>query len=394
MALCPARCSDVSGMDRKSKRQRTLLFFVTEDWYFCSHRLPLALAAKKVGFNVSVVTRVRSHGEQIKAAGLRLIPLELSRRGINPLKEPQLISRLTSIYKAEHPDIVHHVALKPVLYGSIAAWIAKVPFAVNAMAGLGFLFSSRSFKARAARPLVMLLFRFLLNRQRSRIILQNPDDVRLMCDSGTLNRDRISLIRGSGVDILEFVVNPEPAGVPLVILASRLLWDKGVGEFVEAARLLKQQSVSARFALVGEGDAENPTTIHDEQLTNWQKEGVIELWGRREDMPTVLARSHIVCLPTSYGEGVPKVLIESASCGRPIVTTDSPGCREIVQNGLNGFLVPICDARAVADALKKLIDSPELRQKMGERGRTLVEKQFSLNKVNDETIALYKELVQ
>ncbi|MCI5143848.1 MAG: glycosyltransferase family 1 protein, partial [Candidatus Electrothrix sp. ATG1] len=241
-------------------KKRKLLFFITEDWYFCSHRLSLALAAKKVGFNVSVVTHVRSHGEQIRTAGMKLIPLELSRRSINPLKELQLINRLASIYRAEQPDIVHHVALKPVLYGSIATCIAKVPFIVNAMAGLGYLFCSRSFKARSVRPFVMLLFRFLLNSQRSRVILQNPDDVRLLCDSGVLKKDRITLIRGSGVDIMEFTVKPEPDGAPLVILASRLLWDKGVGEYVDAARQLKQQGVSARFALVGERDTENPSS--------------------------------------------------------------------------------------------------------------------------------------
>ena len=197
-------CIDVSGMAGNPMKQRSLLFFVTEDWYFCSHRLPLALAAKEAGYEVSVVTRVRSHGEQIKRAGLKLIPLELSRRGINPLGEFQVIRRLASIYRAEQPDIVHHVALKPVLYGSIASRLARIPFVVNAMAGLGLLFSSRSPKARLVRPFVMLVFRFLLNRPRSRVILQNPDDVRLLCDSGVLTRDRIALIRGSGVDILEF----------------------------------------------------------------------------------------------------------------------------------------------------------------------------------------------
>ncbi len=377
-------------MDQAKK----LLFFVTEDWYFCSHRLPLALAAKEAGFDVSVVTRVRSHGEQIKSAGLRLFPLELSRRGINPLRELQVIGGLVSIYRAEQPDIVHHVALKPVMYGSIASRMANIPHIVNAMAGLGFLFSSRSLKARIVRPLVMRIFRFLLNFRGSRVILQNPDDVRVMCDSGVVERSRIALIRGSGVDTLEFPVQAEPAAEPLVILASRLLWDKGIGEFVEAARQLRRQGVSARFALVGEGDAENPSTISDEQLRAWHEEGVIELWGRKEDMPNVFARSHIVCLPSSYGEGVPRVLIEAAACGRPIVTTDAPGCREIVQDGLNGFLVPLRDAAAVAEALKKLIDSPVLRRTMGAKGRELVESEFSLERVNNETLALYGELMQ
>jgi glycosyltransferase involved in cell wall biosynthesis len=372
---------------------RSLIFFVTEDWYFCSHRLPLALAAKEAGFEVSVVTRVCSHGEQIKAAGLELIPLELSRRGMNPLAELRLIARLISIYRSEQPDIVHHVALKPVLYGTIASLFAKIPCVVNALAGLGFLFSSHSLKARAVRPLVKLVFRLLLNRRNSCVILQNPDDVRLLCDGRVLGRECIALIRGSGVDIQQFTVLPEPSGQPIVILASRLLWDKGVGEFVSAAKQLKIQGVSARFVLVGEGDAANPSAIPDSQLRHWHDEGDVEWWGRRDDMPAVMAQSHIVCLPSFYGEGVPKVLIEAASCGRPIVTTDTPGCREIVQDGVNGLLVPVRDATAVAEALKKMIESPELRSQMGARGRYLVEREFALDKVNTETLKVYEGLL-
>ena len=371
---------------------KSCFFFVTEDWYFCSHRLPLAVAAKEAGYEVTVVTRVRSHGMQIQDAGLKLIPLELSRRGVRPSRELRVIKRLASIYSKEQPDIVHHVALKPVVYGSIAARFARVPCIVNAMAGLGLLFSSRSFKIRVIRPLMLLAFRFLLNRSRSRVILQNPDDVCFLCDNGVLNRDRVCLIRGSGVDILKFKVLDEPAGVPLVVLASRLLWDKGVGEFVDAARQLKCEGVSARFALVGEADNENPAAISFDQLKAWHEEGDVEWWGRRDDMPKVLARSHIVCLPSFYGEGIPKILIEAAACGRPIVTTDAPGCREIVQDNVNGFLVPTRDAAAVASSLRQLIESPKLRRKMGAKGRLLVENEFTLEQVNKETMALYGEL--
>lgn len=374
------------------KTRLKLLFFVTEDWYFCSHRLPLALAAKKEGYDVSVVTRVQSHGERIKSAGLKLIPLELSRRGINPLSELRVIIRLSSIYKSESPDIVHHVALKPVLYGSIAARLARIPHVINAMAGLGFLFSSKTFKARIARPFFMVFFKFLLNSSGSRVILQNTDDAAVLCSSGVLNKEHVALIRGSGVDTLLYTARPELAGEPLVILASRLLWDKGVGEFIEAARQLKNEGVSARFALVGEGDRENPGSISDAQLQSWQDEGMIELWGKVDNMPDVFAQSHIVCLPSFYGEGVPKVLIEAAACEKPIVTTDAPGCRDIVQDGVNGILVPLRDSSAVAEALKKLIESPELRKKMGKKGRELVEREFTLNKVNNETLALYEEL--
>lgn len=371
---------------------KKLLFFVTEDWYFCSHRLPLALSAKQAGYDVLVVTRVKEHGGRITGAGLRLIPLPISRRGINPLTEFALIIRLISIYRSERPDIVHHIALKPVLYGSIASLATRIPYIVNAMAGLGILFSSNSLRSRLLRPILKLSFRFFLNRQNTHVLLQNPDDVQLMCDDVVLDRERITLIRGSGVDTDQFRSSPEPPGDIIVVLASRMLWDKGVGEFVEAARKLKQNGTKARFVLVGKGDKENPCGISDKILQEWHSEGVIEWWGHRDDMPEVLACSHIVCLPSYYGEGVPKVLIEAASCARPIVTTNTPGCREIVRDGINGILIPTRNVEAITVAVSRLIASPELRVRMGEKGREMVESEFSVEKVNAETLRVYKGL--
>jgi len=372
----------------------SLIFFVTEDWYFCSHRFHLALAAKKAGFDVSVITHVNAHAEQIESAGIKLIPLELSRRGINPLSEFRVLYQLILIYRVERPNIVHNVALKPVLYGGLAACFANIPCVVNALPGLGIIFSSQLLKVRLLRPMVTFLFRLLLNRRNSRVILQNPDDVRLMCSNRIVTQKQIVLIRGSGVDTRQFIVHPEQAGVPVVTLASRLLWDKGVGEFVEAAKKLRLQGIVAKFVLVGRGDKENPAAISEKQLKIWHEEGNVEWWGQRDDMPKVMAQSHIICLPSYYGEGVPKVLIEAASSGRPIVTTDSPGCREIVQDGKNGFLVPLRNVEILVKMLKVLIESPSLRKKMGEYGRALVEKGFTLKKVNGETIAVYKELAK
>ena len=308
--------------------KKTIVYFVTEDWYFCSHRLSLAVAARNAGFIVYVVTRVFSHGDEIRAAGLKLVPVELSRRSKNPATELALIRELTRIYKRLEPDIVHHVALKPVIYGSIAARLANVPHVVNAMAGLGYLYASNNATARLARPLVKTLMRVLLNNTRTRVILQNPDDVALMTDSGTIRPERITLIRGSGVDPDVFRSVPELPGSQTVMLASRLLWDKGVGEFVEAAEILRAEGYEARFVLVGDGDDANPASIDAATLDAWKRDGSVEFWGRRNDMPDVLARAHVVCLP-SYREGVPKVLIEAASCGRAIVTTDAPGCRPV-----------------------------------------------------------------
>jgi len=371
---------------------KTIAYFVTEDWYFCSHRLQLAIAAKNAGYSVHVITRVQSHGAEIEAAGLTLHPIKLSRRSKNPFVEAAVIWRLKKLYRQIQPDVVHHVAVKPVIYGSIAARLAGVPAVVNAMAGLGFLFISRKVMARVLRPVIKLLFGLLLNNDRTTVILQNPDDVEVLCGSGTVDRKRIRLILGSGVDPDIYQKQSEPDGVPVVLLASRLLWDKGIGEFVAAATQLKEDGVEARFVLVGDGDEENPVSISASQLEEWDAEGNVEIWGRRNDMPTVFAGVHIVCLP-SYREGVPKVLIEAASCGRPIVTTDAPGCREIVVDGENGILVPVKSVDTLAAALRKLLESRDLRNRMGDAGRQLVKDRFSLEIVIGETLAVYRSML-
>jgi glycosyltransferase involved in cell wall biosynthesis len=367
-----------------------LLFLVTEDWYFCSHRLPLACAARDAGFDVAVATRVTAHGERIRAAGLRLIPLGLRRSGRNPWRELMSIAEITRLYRAEKPDIVHHVALKPVLYGSLAARIAAIPSVVNALAGMGYVFTSGKLSARLLRPLVTLAFRLLL--KRGRIILQNPDDRAALLKAGVALPEQITLIRGSGVDTAHFTPVPEhDAAVPLVVLPARMLWDKGVGEFVAAAHMLRDEGLAARFMLAGERDPDNPAAIPAAQLETWRATGIVEWHGRREDMARLLAQSHIVCLP-SYREGLPKALLEAAASGRAIVATDVPGCREAVRHGVNGLLVPARDAAALADALRRLLTDAALRREFGQRGREMAEKEFSVEKITAETLALYRKM--
>ena len=372
---------------------RKILFLVSEDWYFYSHRLPVARAEKRLGFEVTVVTRVNRHADRIAAEGFRLVPLHMERSGKNPVKDLGVIRQLVGIYRSERPDIVHHVAMKPVLYGSIAARLAGVPHVVNALAGLGYLFISGEFQARFLRRLVTTAFRFLFGSPGFRLILQNPDDLALFVRSGLVPADKVVLIRGSGVDPIEFAPHQPPDGVPVVMLASRMIWDKGVGEFVEAAAVLHERGVKARFVLVGDSDLQNPHAVSRSALEEWSREGVIEWWGTRDNMPQVFAAVSIVCLPSAYGEGIPKVLIEGASCGLPIVTTDSPGCREIVRDGENGLLVPVRDARSLADALRRLIESPELRERMGRRGREMVLQHFSIETVVAQTMELYESLL-
>ncbi|MES2243996.1 MAG: glycosyltransferase family 4 protein [Pseudomonadota bacterium] len=381
----------MSGGSPAPRARKKLLFLVTEDWYFCSHRLPPARAAQAAGYDVVVATRVDLRGAEIMAEGFKLVPIRLRRRSRNPFREMAAIAEIAQIYRRERPDIVHHVALKPVLYGSFAALLVRRPAVVNALAGMGFLFTSSSRTAAVLRAAVSRIFRVLLNAGRSVLILQNPDDEAMLVSGGLVAPSRVRLIRGSGVDIERFAPTPEPGGTPVVMLPSRLLWDKGVGEFVAAAGVLRARGVVARFVLVGDGDADNPASIPDAQLKAWHDSGLIEGWGRCEDMPGALAQAHIVCLP-SYREGLPKVLLEAAACARALVATDAPGCREIVRHGENGLLVPLRDAASLADAIERLLGDPALRLRMGQKGRHMVEAEFSEAKVAQETLAVYREM--
>ena len=372
--------------------KRRLLFVVASDWYFCCHRLPLAPRIAAAGYEVHVATPAGRFRETIERAGLHYTPIAMDRQGRNPLTDLWTLRRLVDLYRSIRPDVVHHVALKPIVYGSMAARITHVPAVVNAMPGMGYVFLSTQLLSRAIRPGVKMAFKMLVNASNSRVILQNPDDIEKWVSWGVIRRDRIALIRGAGVDTTYFVPTDEPEGTPLVILPARLLYDKGVAEFVAAARLLRERGVSVRMALVGEGDPGNPASVPAERLRAWADEGVVELFGWRDDMREVVGQAHVVCLP-SYGEGLPKALLEAAACGRAIVTTDVPGCREIVTDGDNGLLVPVRDAAALADALERLVRDRVTRQRMAARGRARAVEELSADIVAEATLALYDELL-
>ena len=375
------------------KAPRRLIFFVTEDWYFCSHRLPLAVAAREAGYEVAVLTRVNQHADVIRNAGLRLISLNIERRGFNPLAELRVLWQVWRVYRAEKPDVVHHVAIKPVLYGSLAARLAGVKGVVNALGGLGLIFSAQTRFARLIRPPVMLAFRWLLDGARQRVILQNPENRALLIKAGAVSEDHTVLIRGAGVDLSLFSPQPAPAGTPRVALVSRMLWAKGVGDFVEAARSLKARGVQAEFALIGSPDEENPDAIPLDVLRAWHTEGLVNYMGRQQNVAALLAHSHIVCLPSAYGEGVPLALLEAAAAGRAIVTTDAPGCREVVRHGENGLLVPVHDVAALAAALQQLIEDAPLRERMGQAGRAIAAGEFSQESVIERCLAVYDKVL-
>jgi glycosyltransferase involved in cell wall biosynthesis len=316
----------------------------------------------------------------------------MRRRSLAPWREAAAIWELVQIYRRERPDLAHHVAMKPVLYGSLAAAIARVPAVVNALAGMGYVFTSLGLKARLLRPFIRVAFRWLLDRPNSRLVLQNPDDVAAMTGS-MVAPERVALIRGSGVDTVAFAPTAEPEGMPVAAMVSRMLWDKGVADLVEAARLLRRRGVPLRVLLVGSPDPENPASIPERQLREWDASGDLEWWGERSDIAEIWAGSHIAVLP-SRREGLPKSLLEAAACGRPLVATDVSGCREVVQEGTTGFLVPPGDPDRLADALERLAQNTELRRRMGAAARELVERELSQETVVEQTMALYRSLAQ
>jgi glycosyltransferase involved in cell wall biosynthesis len=371
---------------------KTIIYFVSEDWYFCSHRLPIARKALAEGFRVVVITKVNKHKKIIESEGFELAPIEIRRGGVKLFSEFKTFSVLYSYYKKYKPDIVHHVAIKPVIYGTLVARFIGSIKIVNAMAGLGFIFISNKKRVKLLRFFVRQLFRFLFRSKNGRLILQNKDDLNYFLENKIVKKDQVAIIRGSGVNIEQFTFINEAKDVPIVMLASRMLWDKGVGEFVSASKILKDKKINTRFVLVGENDPENPSSIPQEKLDEWHESGVIEYWGEQTKMHKVLPKASIICLP-SYREGLPKVLLEAASCGRPIIATDVPGCREIVHNGENGILVPLKNSNSLASAMKELINNPEKRKIMGTNGRRLVENEFSEEIVVYQTLKVYQELL-
>ncbi len=370
-----------------------LLFTVNDAGFFLSHRLPIAQAAAAAGYDVQIATAPGEAAAQIRARGFAHHPVPLSRRGLNPLAELRTIWALARLYRRLRPDLIHLVTIKPVLLGGIAARLAGAPAVVSAVSGLGYVFISRGTLAAPLRAAVATGYRFAMRRRGVRVIFQNPDDRNEFLNRALVEAKDIVTIKGSGVDTNRFAPSDEPPGPTLVVLPARMLYDKGVGEFVAAARQLRQAGVEARFALVGDSDVGNPTAIPLADLQAWQDEGAVEWWGFRDDMPEVLAQAHIVCLP-SYREGLPKSLIEAAACARPIVTCDVPGCREIGRDGENALLVPARDAEALVTALRRLIDDPGLRRRLGARGREIAEAEFSLERVVGQTLAVYATLLR
>lgn len=393
--------SAASPGDRATRVQHevppiTILYVVNVAWFFLSHRLGLARAALKAGYRVQLATSVTDPQDRVRIAeaGIELHEVSFVRSGTSIFSDLSSIYQLLRLYSRLKPTIVHHVSVKPVIYGGIAARLCRVPGVANAIPGLGYVFASPTLRSRLLRVLLLRLYKSALRHPNSRVIFQNIENRNQLVNAGVVSFERSVLIRGSGVDLQAFSPSREHHGGVTVVLAARMLKEKGIEEFVEAARRLRAEGHPARFQLVGDPDPVSPGSISRANLQAWNDAGDVDWLGFQADMPKILATSHVVCLPTYYGEGLPKVLLEAAACGRPIVTTDIPGCRDIARNGVNARLVAPRDVDALTNALRELIVSRELRERFGAAGRKLVEAEFSIDRVIDQTLAVYRELVR
>jgi len=372
-----------------------VVLFANTEWYLWNFRRSLALALRDAGHDVLLISPDGPYGAKLSALGLRWQPLPMDRRSLNPLREARLLLHLVRLFRKERPALVHGFTIKSAVYGSLGARLAGVPARVNAVAGMGYVFISDSLKARALRPLVRMLLKLALGGRNARLILQNPDDVALFESAGLVDASRIRLIAGSGVDCSRFMPDPDrEAGARLrVLLPARLLWDKGLAEYVHAARLLHAEGRPIDFLLAGDPDPGNPAAVPEADVREWVRQGLVQRLGHVDDMPALLRSVDIVALP-SYREGLPKGLIEAAASGCALVTTDVPGCREVVTHEVDGLLVPVRDGDALARALARLQEDPALRLRLAEAGRGKALARFDERIVVARTLDVYGEFAQ
>ena len=389
-----ARRVGVSIMVGVLVRVKILLFANTE-WYLYNFRLALARALRAAGAEVVLLSPDGPYGARLRAEGFRWIALPMKRRSLNPIRELQLLWRLVRLYRREQPAVVHHFTIKCVVYGSLSARIAGVSRRINAVTGMGYVFANEEQRARALRPFVRWLMKLALGGKQTCLILQNSDDFDAFQCAGLVDKERVRLIRGSGVDTTRFrphfglARDQRPFRL---LFAARLLWDKGIKEYVEAARLMKADGLNIEFWVAGSPDPGNPSSVPAETVRNWADAGLIRPLGHVEDMAHWLSQVDAAVLP-SYREGAPKSLIEAAACGLPVISTDTPGCREVVEHNVNGLLVPPRDAKALAAAIRSIYHRPDERRRMGAAGREKILREYDEKLVLAKTLDVYRELV-
>ena len=368
-----------------------LLLVANTDWYLYNFRLQLARAARDAGYQVLLVSPPGPYVDELIRFGFEWRVWNFDRRITSLWREGRALQDLSQILLQEKPQLAHFFTIKPVLYGSLLARFHRNLAVVNSITGLGYLFLQGGVRFRLLQGVIWQFYRLAFASSRLRVIFENSDDLELFVRRRVLNRDQAFVIRGVGVDTDYFVPAPQTDGIALIVLPARMLWDKGVGTLVEAARKMRLSGCKVRVALVGDVDDGNPASISVSQLHDWTAEGVVEWWGFQQDMRSVYQQARIVCLPSS-GEGMPTVLLEAAACARPIVTTDVPGCREVIDPGQTGLLVPPGDPDALGCALFQLAEQPDLCQRMGIAGRQRVVEKFDSRFVIKETLSVYQQL--
>ncbi len=371
------------------------IFFANTDWYLYNFRLSLIETLRNKGIDVVLLSPPGKYGLMLRERGFRWIELPMNRRSLNPLSEMKLMFYLILLYKSERPDLVHHFTIKCVVYGSIASRIAGVKSVVNAVTGLGHVFTDMGWRARMLKPFVALLLRLVCNAGNSRLIMQNRDDYSLFVDNSLADSASIHIIRGSGVNTDIFVPvkkSNSEKGLFTVILATRLLWEKGVGEYMKAAEIIKNNNLNIKFIIAGSGDEGNPSSVSEDDIMRMHDKGVLEYIGHVEDVLSLLKRADLVILP-SYREGTPKILLEAASCGLPIITTDVPGCREVVEHKVNGLLVPVKDVESIAEGIEFFYNNRETAMIMGKAGRNKVLREFDERIIINATCEVYEEVL-
>lgn len=379
----------------KFKHRPKILLVANTGWNLYNFRLPLARFLRLRGIEVVFVSPPDPYVHRLQAEGFRWIPLRLCRRSINPLVELLTIGHLTRIYWQEKPAAVHHFTLKCVLVGTIAAKLSGTTGVVNAITGLGYIFSSSEWKARILKLIFIIVGRWVLRARRAMVVFQNQDDRQVFTTLKLTNPYRTVLIRSSGIDLQRFSPPLHPPDVPLtpvVLLAARLITEKGVIEYLEAAHILKARGVRATFQIAGEPDLGNPASISPTTLQHWQRAGIVDLLGHLENIEQFIARSTLVVLPSHGGEGVPRILLEAAAMEKPLVATDVPGCREAIDPGKNGVLVPVKNAARLADAIELLLNDANLCQAMGVAGREKVLREFDDRSVIQKTAKVYQAI--
>jgi glycosyltransferase involved in cell wall biosynthesis len=369
-----------------------LHFVVNEDWAFISHFYERAVAAQSAGYKVGISAHLGEKRAVLEDAGFTLYPHHISRSGTNPLREIRNLLAMVKVFRKSQPDIIHLIALKPIVIGAIAARIYGKAQIVCAPIGMGYLFSSNDPKARLLQPIIRLMLRRILNLKNTHVIIENDEDCESLISGKFVRRSNIQVIKGAGVDLDSYKAIPENLETQVVTMFARVLRDKGVLDFIEAAKIVRHKFPYAIFQLVGDCDPGNPTSFSESEVRSWESAGSIKWLGYRTDVPELLAASNIVCL-ASYREGLPKTLIEACAAQRAIVATDVTGCREVVSHGSNGLLVPVRDPQKLAEAISELLIDPIQRTAFAKSGRLRAETEFASSIVIEQTLAVYKKVL-